>query len=303
MDKQIIEISSDNIFLSLNRGFLVIRNNTSYKEKVPLDNILSVILSANNTTISKNVINAITEQGANVIFCGKNYIPQSITIPCVDHWLIAPRIKKQLECSRPYKKNLWKCIVQFKIYNQAKILELLFPHHTNIIRLKQLAKNTLSNDSKNNEGIAASIYFKSIFGKSFTRDRSKKDINILLNYAYTVLRAMVIRAICGNGLLPYYGIKHCAQQNPFPLADDLMEPFRAFADKLVFEEINKLDNIQEIELTPDIKRRLASLTSMAVKATKGNISLNDAIFDFVGSLVKNFESKKVELKCPILDDH
>ncbi len=297
MDKQIIEISNDGFALSLYRGFIVIKSEEQ-TVKVPLDNILSVIISANNITLSKNIINAITEYGANVIFCGKNYVPYSITIPCAGHWLVASRIQQQIDTSKPLQKNLWKSIVQNKIYNQAKVLDLFFPKHHNIARLKQLAKDTISNDARNNEGIAASIYFKSLFGKNFVRDRLCNDINILLNYTYIVLRAIVTRAIYGNGLLPFLGLKHCAKTNTFPLADDLMEPFRPWADKLVFEEVNRLVNIQDIELTPEIKRRLTKLISIPVKTGKGCVSLNDAVFDFVGSLVASFEDKKVKLKYP-----
>ena len=303
MEKQIIEISNDGFSLSLNRGFLVIENkDIQTTAEIPLDNILSLLISANNVTISKNIINAVTDQGANIIFCGKNYVPSSITIPCVGHWLVAPRVQQQIDVSVPLRKNLCKSIVQNKIYNQAEVLAMFFPQNTNIARLKQLAKDTLSNDARNNEGVAASIYFKSLFGKNFVRDRLNDDTNILLNYIYIVLRAMVIRAIYGNGLLPFWGLKHCSKTNTFPLADDLMEPFRPWADKLVFEEINRLVDIQNIELTPEIKRRLTSLISTSVKTDKGCVSLNDAIFDFVGSLVKSFENKKVKLKYPKFED-
>lgn len=304
MDRQIIEISNDGFSLFLHRGFIVIENkNIPMETKIPLDNILSLIVSANNLTFSKNVINAITEQGANIICCGKNYVPSSIIIPYEGHWLIASRVQKQIACSKPLQKNLWKNIIQNKIYNQATVLELFFPNHNNIARLKQLAQNTLSNDARNNEGVAASIYFKSLFGKNFVRDRLSGDINILLNYSYIVLRAMIVRAICGNGLMPFLGLKHCAKTNTFPLADDLMEPFRPWADKLVFEEINQLVNIQDIDLTPKIKRKLTRLISIPVKTDKGCISLNDAVFDFVGSLVSCFEDKKVKLKYPEFENY
>ena len=76
------------------------------------------------------------------------------------------------------------------------------------------------------------------------------------------------------------------------LVDDLIEPFRALADKLVFEELNKLGNIDNIELTPAIKRNLTQILSLPVNINKGCVSLNDAIYDFVSSLVNSFEEKK-----------
>ena len=299
MDKQIIEISNDGFYLSLHRGFLVVENEElSLKHQIPLDNILSIVISANNATISKNIINAITKEGGTIIFCNQSYIPTSITLPYAGHWLISSRVKHQLETSVPLQKNLWKSIIQQKILNQAKILNHFFPNHTNIERLKYLSKETLSNDAKNNEGQAASIYFKALFGKRFIRDRLNDDINILLNYSYTILRAIVARSVSGNGLLPYIGIHHCNKTNPLPLVDDLIEPFRPIADKFVFEEINRLVDIDNITLTPEIKRRLASIITYPVETAKGSIPLNDAIYDFTTSLVVSYELKKVALHYP-----
>ncbi len=197
-----------------------------------------------------------------------------------------------------FQKNLWKNIVQHKISNQSKILEYFFPEHSNLERLKWLAKEVLSDDARNHEGQAAGIYFKSLFGKKFVRDRLNDDINIMLNYGYTVLRAMVARAVAGNGLLPYLGIKHCNKSNPLPLVDDLIEPFRAVVDKIVFEEINKLVDIDHIELTPEIKRNITKIISYPVQTEKGSVSLNDAIYDFVGSLVTSYETKRIVLRYP-----
>ena len=72
MDRQIIEIQNDGFNLSLHRGFLLIENKEiNLKQQVPLDNILALVLSANNVMLSKNIINAVCEQGGNIIFCGK----------------------------------------------------------------------------------------------------------------------------------------------------------------------------------------------------------------------------------------
>lgn len=84
MDRQIIEISNNGFFLSLYRGFLVIENEEKQKQEIPLDNVLSLILSADNTVISKNIVNAVIEQGGNIIFCDKKYLPSTIAVPYTD---------------------------------------------------------------------------------------------------------------------------------------------------------------------------------------------------------------------------
>lgn len=53
MDRQIIEISNNGFFLSLYRGFLVIENEEKQKQEIPLDNVLSLILSADIRQITR----------------------------------------------------------------------------------------------------------------------------------------------------------------------------------------------------------------------------------------------------------
>ena len=137
-----------------------------------------------------------------------------------------------------------------------------------------------------------------MFGDTFIRDRAGGNANILLNYTYTVLRAIVARAVAGNGLLPYIGIKHCNKTNPLPLVDDLIEPFRPIADKLVFEQVMTLPKEENIILSPDIKRKLVDIITYPVQTDKGLISLNNAIYDFISSLSISYEMKKVLLKYP-----
>jgi CRISPR-associated protein Cas1 len=301
MEQQVIEIGSDGFYLSLFRGFLRLENRaSSVVQDIPLDRILSVVVSANEVTCSKNIINAVCAEGGTFIFCDRAYLPCSITLPYAGHWLISARVKQQIDAGAPLQKNLWQNIVRQKITNQAEILRYFFPTNPNLERLKRLAKETLSNDSRNNEGLAASIYFKALFGKHFVRDRLKNDVNILLNYAYIVLRAMVARAVAGNGLLPYIGIKHCNKTNTLPLVDDLIEPFRAVADKIVYEILNDLVDIDQIELTPALKRRLTGVITYPVQTDKGIVSLQEAVQDFVGSVVESYELKRVALRYPKL---
>ena len=70
---------------------------------------------------------------------------------------------------------------------------------------------------------------------SFRRRREADDQNRLLNYGYAVLRAAVGRSVCGAGLHPSIGLHHHGRNNPWSLADDLMEPYRPLVDSAVVE--------------------------------------------------------------------
>ncbi len=127
MDKQIVEISNDDFVLSLKRGFLVIENKErGIKHDIPLDNIMSLIISANNTVMSKNIINSICEYGGNIIFCGKNYVPVSITMPYEGHWLAGVCVKQQIDCSRPMQKKYGKVLFSIKYIIRQQSLNISF---------------------------------------------------------------------------------------------------------------------------------------------------------------------------------
>lgn len=67
----------------------------------------------------------------------------------------------------------------------------------------------------------------------FTRERYGDEPNAFLNYGYAILRATVARALVSSGLLPTLGIHYHNRYNAYCLADDIMEPYRPFVDRLV----------------------------------------------------------------------
>lgn len=297
MIKQVIEVSSENLKLSLSRGFLVLTDvQTKQTKQVPLDMILCVVLSAENCLISKHIINALVENNASIVFCNDRYLPNAIVLPVAGHWLAAPRIRTQINVGEVLRKNLWKKIVQYKIDCQRQLLASVNPTSCYIERLKMLSQTVKSGDIQNNEGQAAHLYFAGLFGSQFVRDRKAADANMVLNYAYTVLRAMIARSVCGNGLLPYIGLKHCQQANTIPLVDDLIEPFRPIADKIVCDVLHEYKDI--VDLNAEVKRKLAQLTNLEVHTNKGKMPLAEAIDSFVASLVKSYEMQKVLLDVP-----
>ena len=157
--------------------------------------------------------------------------------------------RAQIEASEPLKKGLWKQIVEAKIRNQSALLQKLGRDGS---KLKPYYMNVKSADADNREGIAAKIYWSELFGTDFIRSRDGLPPNNLLNYGYTILRAAVTRSIMGSGLFPAFGIFHRNRYNAFPLADDLMEPYRPFVDELVYN----LHNQGHEQLTKEVKGQL-----------------------------------------------
>ena len=230
--------------LSLKDNQMVVNTKQMPEEKrtIPIEDIGFVVLEHQQINITLPLLNALSDNNVAVIICGKDYMPNAMLMNLDSNKTQGESFRVQIEASEPLKKGLWKQVVEAKIRNQAALLNKLGKDGD---KLKPYYSNVKSGDSDNREGIAAKIYWNELFGDDFVRSREGSEPNNLLNYGYTLLRAAVARALMGSGLLPALGIFHRNRYNAFPLADDIMEPYRPYVDEIVYHMyvngINKLD--------------------------------------------------------------
>lgn len=180
-----------------------------------------------------------------------------------------------------------------KIRNQAALLNKVGQEGD---ILKQYYRNVKSGDSDNREGIAARVYFSELFGESFIRDRTLPGINALLNYGYTVLSAATARALVSSGLLPAIGIFHHNRSNAFPLADDIMEPYRPYVDEIVYA----LSMQGKMELTKDVKADLIQVLYADTQFSKVIRPLSVGLTFTSSSLSKCFAKEQTRLSLPLM---
>ena len=145
--------------------------------------------------------------------------------------------------------------------------------------------------------IASIIYWNELFGEDFIRSREGSSPNNLLNYGYTLLRAAVARALMGSGLFPAFGIFHRNRYNAFPLADDIMEPYRPFVDEIVFD----LWANGERELTKQIKADLIHILYVDTRFGKLLRPLEVGLTFTTASLAKCFAGEAKRLSYPLLE--
>ena len=141
-------------------------------------------------------------------------------------------------------------------------------------------------------------YWKNVFPEflNFKRDRFGFPPNNLLNYGYSILRAIVARSLVASGLLPTLGIFHRNQYNAYCLADDIMEPYRPFVDKVVCDIISM--NGKYLEMTPTMKKQLLSIPIMDVFLDGQKSPLMNAVQRTTTSLAKCFEGGSRTLLYP-----
>ena len=156
--------------------------------------------------------------------------------------------------------------------------------------------NVKSGDSDNREGIAARLYWGALFGEGFTRDRNEPGINSLLNYGYTVLRVATARALVSAGLTPSLGIFHHNRSNAFPLADDLMEPYRPFVDEIVYH----LCEEGQLELNKETKVKILGILTCDTYFPNVTRPLQIGLSLTMASLAKCYAGKQKQLSLPLL---
>lgn len=164
-------------------------------------------------------------------------------------------------------------------------------------RLKPYYRNVKSGDTDNREGAAAKIYWTELFGHEFVRSREGVPPNNLLNYGYTILRAAVARSLMGSGLFPAFGIFHRNRYNAFPLADDLMEPYRPYVDALVY----KLYTQGASQLTKEVKGELLRILFADTRFDKVLRPLDVGLTFTSASLAKCFAGTQKRIAYPLLE--
>ena len=232
---RVVELAVDNRHAFRKDGFLVVKDlsvENAEVGRVPLDDIEAVIVTARDVTVSRSLLSNLAERNCPVVFTDKRYLPSSVLLPITGHHLQAKRFDAQIAAGLPLRKRVWASVIKAKINQQAAVVAHL--EHPDA-RLRRLAEQVRSGDPSNCEAQAAKLYWRSVFGKTFRRDRGEPGINSYLNYGYTILRAATARAIVASGLHPTLGIHHQNEGNPMRLVDDLMEPYRPFIDLQVLE--------------------------------------------------------------------
>jgi len=243
-------------YLSLRNAQLVINipnaqgmDDASGKNTIPIEDIGVVILDNKQITITQGALEAMLENKSAVITCDSSRMPVGLMLPLCGNTTQNERFREQLDASLPLKKQLWQQTIQAKIANQAAVLKEC--RGEEVRNMLKWVSEVRSGDADNLEARAAAYYWANMF-RNFKRYREGEPPNNLLNYGYAILRAIVARGLVASGMLPTLGIHHHNRYNAYCLADDIMEPYRPYVDKLVVEMfdggITELDKNAKVTL-------------------------------------------------------
>ena len=286
-------------YLSVKDSQLVVQlaeDTTNTKKTMPIEDIGVVILDNPQITITQRVLVQLLENNVAIITCNQFHHPIGLQLCLDSNTLQSERFQTQINASESLRKNLWQQTIVSKIYNQAMVLKEFDVPIRNMITW---SNSVLSGDSKNHEARAAAYYWKNLLEShdNFKRERFGEYPNNFFNYAYAILRAITARSLVASGLLPTLGIHHKNRYNSYCLADDIMEPYRPFADKLIINIIRNYP--QEETLTTQIKQEILKLPIIDVEINKKTSPLQIAMQETTSSLAQCYNSTRRKIKYPI----
>lgn len=260
----------------------------------PIEDIGVVVVENAQVTLSIPLLNALVENNVAVVFCDNKQMPKSMLMNLDGNTTQQESYRYQMDATQPMKKQLWRQLIESKIRNQATLLGKL---DKDADALKPYYQNVKSGDSDNREGLASRIYWPLLMGANFRREREGVPPNQMLNYGYSILRAAVARALIGSGLYPAFGLFHRNRYNAFPLADDVMEPYRPFVDEIVYHLY--FDGAVS-ELDKQSKGELLRVLFADVKMDKLTRPLEVALSMTTASLLKVLKGEQEKLMIPVL---
>ena len=262
---------------------------------VPIEDIGMIILDHRQITLTQGLMETLIDNNCAIVTCGSNHLPVGLMLPLYCNTIQNERFRQQLDSSLPLKKQLWQQTIQAKIHNQAAVLKYTTGEVHNNMNVWE--GQVRSGDTENMEARAAAYYWKTIFPghPEFIRGQFEDFPNNMLNYGYAILRAIIARALVGSGLLPTLGIHHHNRYNAYCLADDIMEPYRPYIDKLVYEIVS---SECPQELTKEVKTKLLSIPAIEVTINGQRSPLMVAASKTTASLAKCFNGETRRLIYP-----
>ncbi len=275
--------------LTIRDNWLIVYSEDN-EQRVPIGDLYSVVIDNRSALMSVAVITTLALANVHIYFCDDKHNPVAVSLPLNTHYRPFGVLKKQLALTDEFKDLLWQRIIGCKIKNQAVCLKIAGVNSDKIKPIEELSEKITPGDKTSKEGIAAKKYFSALFGTTFRR--TDEDVtNAALNYGYAIIRSAIAKTIVAYGFNGTIGIHHINEQNPFNLADDLIEPFRPLVDLWTDDSC---DDLWE-ELSKTNRKDLVNLLNVPIKMDGKKTRVRYAIDKCVSSLITAIDKNNPEL--------
>ncbi len=279
--------------IAIRNGRLRIRRQKMEDTFILPDDIAVLVLHHHAIRLSVHVLRALAQAGSMILVTDEHHNPSGVLWPWVGGSVLVRRLRQQMGLDGTEKqKLLWSQLVQSRIATQA--MNLRYFSRKGALRLERLCRRVEPGDRSNLEAQASRHYWRHLLPEGIRREKrgATEPLNVRLNFGFAVLRSLVAREIAAAGLNPALGLGHHSSENPFNLADDLMEPYRFTVERQV---IARSDNIP---FDGTARVALMGFLSSEVELAGRTFRLPPAIAETVASLTRILNGKQTSINAP-----
>ncbi len=266
--------------ISVGGNYLILRSDEV--RKIHLSEVYYLMIACPAVNITGMALCELNRQKIKVVFCDEKRNPYGELTGYYGCCNCSKKLKMQAAWSRDTASAVNTAIIAQKIENQALLLRK-YGFDDRAEMLEEYVAEIELDDVGNREGHAAKVYFNTLFGKEFNRD---KDcfVNAALNYGYSIVLSDINRAVVACGRSTQIGINHRNEFNEFNFSCDLIEPLRVIVDEYVFNQGAR-------EFDKDYKFALVGLLNKRVKLDR-EYSLHDAIGVYVKNVTDSLDKSR-----------
>lgn len=274
--------------LCIDLGRLVIRRTGQDDVFILPADIAVLCLHHPAITLSAQALQTLSGEGAVVLLTDSKHQPLAQVYPLLAPMRQTLRLFQQWQLDgHALRGVIWQQLIRGRLLGEAAVLKAL--GQKGHLYLQRLADKVMPADESQCEGQGARHYWKHLFTERFIRAKQGADdaINSRLNFGYAVLRSMIARSLACAGLNGSLGMGHRNMQNPFNLADDLIEPYRFIVEWQVARDM-PLTSGQPFDGAA--RKALLQVLTLEIPLPDGSYRLTSAIDATVDSLVRVLEA-------------
>jgi len=263
------------------------------EETVELNDIHSILLYGETKPIDTSILETITLKGIPIIYHRRN-MTSAMWIHSGNKPDKLDILTKQLDIRKNLHKR--KHIAKKLLEAKFKSMEWNIPSPA-----RKFKKGMTLEEIRNIEAVHAkeywAKYFKSLNIKSSRR--SKGDVQDCLNASSKFLSGILLRWVHYHNLSPFHGFLHEPSDYP-SLIYDLMEPYRGYLDKAIFD-IAMFSNKNDKTLMPKIINEMKSIldTQIYCDLTRQIVTFQELMHGVVLALRSYLLGESSEFMVPI----
>jgi len=231
MSYHILHLTTSNIILYCDKGFLFCKFDDESENKIPIDDLRAIIVATHQVTFTNYCLARLLEKDIIILHCNSHYKATGWSV-ALDRVIRTKAFFTQIKQNEDFDRKIWKILLKTKVKNQSKNLNLIGCKDNNI--------DTLINKPLMNEANIAKQYWNKYFEilevKTIREHKNAENFeNGCLNYGYAVFASLIYRSALVHGVCPNLGIHHKEKYSSTPLIYDLLEPFRSFVDFYLYK--------------------------------------------------------------------